>query len=121
MLRAAKSLFVVAALLLVPTLALPVRADTAEGASSFIRDLGAQAIAVLSDKQLGEQAREAAMRHIFLTGFDVDGIARFALGRYWRSASEAEQKQYLDLFKDYVVKVYTKALSQAQNTRFVVK
>src|SRR5262249_34008947 len=31
---------------------------------------------------------------------DVDGVARFCLGRFWRDASPAQQQDYLRLFHD---------------------
>jgi len=43
---------------------------------------------------------------LFHEDFDP-GIARFVLGRYWRKASEEEQQEFVKLFEDYVVFVYT--------------
>jgi phospholipid transport system substrate-binding protein len=43
---------------------------------------------------------------LFQANFDGPGIARFVLGRYWRSASQDEQQEFLRLFEDYVVFVY---------------
>jgi len=100
---------------------LPAGAASGEDAGAFVRDLGQQAVALLASKTLTNAQREAGLRQIFLSKFDVDGIGRFALGRYWRIATQAEREQYLKLFKEYVVKVYTKALSQSENTKFVVK
>ena len=34
---------------------------------------------------------------------DVDGVARFCLGRFWRTATPAQQQQYLKLFRDMLV------------------
>ena len=97
------------------------RAQANQDASAFIRDLGARAISLLSNKTMSESEREAALRQIFLADFDVDQIARFALGQYWRTTTTAERQKYLALFKEYVVKVYSKALAQAQDTKFTVK
>src|SRR5262249_32280675 len=47
----------------------------------------------------------------FHSDFDCAGIARFVLGRYWRSASEEEQQEFVKLFEDYVVFVYATRLS----------
>jgi len=54
-------------------------------------------------------------------GPDVPGIARFVLGRYWRSASEQEQQEYLKLFEDYVVFVYGTRLSSFNGETFKVR
>jgi phospholipid transport system substrate-binding protein len=55
--------------------------------------------------------REARFRELFDKDFDCPGIARFVLGRYWRTASEEEQQEFVKLFEDYVVFVYATRLS----------
>ena len=40
----------------------------------------------------------------------ASGMARFVLGRYWRSASEQEQREFVTLFEGYVAYVYTARL-----------
>ena len=43
-------------------------------------------------------------------GFDLPLIARFTVGRYWRSASEAEQAEFMAVFEDYLVATYAARL-----------
>ena len=64
--------------------------------------------------------RQARFRELFQSDFDCPGIARFVLGRYWRSASAEEQKEFLKLFQDYVVFVYTARLSDFGGEQFKV-
>jgi phospholipid transport system substrate-binding protein len=64
--------------------------------------------------------RQARFRELFHDDFDCPGIARFVLGRYWRSASGEEQKEFLKLFQDYVVFVYTARLSDFGGEQFKV-
>jgi phospholipid transport system substrate-binding protein len=58
---------------------------------------------------------------LFHADFDGPGIARFVLGRYWRSASEQEQQEFLRLFEDYVVFVYGTRLSNFNGETFKVR
>ena len=44
--------------------------------------------------------------------FDVPGIARFVLGPYWRVASQPEEQEFLRLFEDYIVRVYSERFAQ---------
>jgi phospholipid transport system substrate-binding protein len=55
--------------------------------------------------------RQARFRQLFHDNFDSGGIARFVLGRYWRSASIEGQQEFLKLFEDYVAFVYTARLA----------
>jgi phospholipid transport system substrate-binding protein len=79
-------------------------------AVAFMNTLWDRAVEVLS-KKTDPTVRETRFRELFHTDFDCPGIARFVLGRYWRTASEEEQQEFVKLFEDYVVFVYTARLS----------
>jgi phospholipid transport system substrate-binding protein len=65
----------------------------ATDASVFMNELWHSAVEVLTKKApLSE--RLARFRQLFQSDFDGPGIARFVLGRYWRSASEQEQQGF---------------------------
>ena len=49
------------------------------------------------------------------------GLHDFVLGRYWRNASEEEQKEFVKLFEGYVVYVYTARLSNFGGQAFKVR
>ena len=103
---------VLAALLLAPaTVATtaPAAADQSDPVA-FIRDLGHQALDVLSHK-VSRDARQARFRMLFQQNFDEPVIARFVLGRYWRVATPAEQQEFTKLFESYVVIAYAARLS----------
>ena len=48
-------------------------------------------------------AQKAAMRQIVYDGVDVDGVARFCLGRFWRTATPQQQKDYTEIFRNVMV------------------
>src|ERR1700746_3802696 len=79
-------------------------------AVAFMNRLWERAVEVLNNKT-DPALREAHFRELFHTDFDCPGIARFVLGRYWRSASAEEQQEFVKLFEDYVVFVYATRLS----------
>ena len=92
----------------------------AADASVLMNKLWDQTVEVLSKKSPSAE-RLARFRQLFQADFDVPGIARFVLGRYWRSASEQEQQEYLKLFEDYVVFVYGTRLSSFNGETFKVR
>jgi len=85
------------------------RADAAPDPLAFVNDLGTQAIQVLGPA-MSMQQRLARFRELFHNDFDVPGIGRFVLGRYWRSASPEEQQDFLKLFQEYIVQAYSTRL-----------
>jgi len=92
----------------------------AADANVFMNELWNRAVEVLS-KKAPLTERLARFRQLFHADFDGPGIARFVLGRYWRSASEQEQQEYLKLFEDYVVFVYGTRLSNFNGETFKVR
>ena len=73
------------------------RAGAAEQAVSFIEALAKELTAVvngnapIADKQ-------SALGKIVDRGVDVEEVAKFCLGRFWRTATPQQQKDYTELF-----------------------
>jgi phospholipid transport system substrate-binding protein len=91
--------------LAVVALAAPGLVSAADDAAGFIADLGQRTVQMLGSKT-SESEREAKFRVLFEEGFDVPAISRFALGSYWRTATEAQRKDFVTLFEAYVVHAY---------------
>ena len=89
-------------------------------AVAFMNQLWDRAVEVLNKKS-DPALRQERFRQLFHADFDCPGIARFVLGRYWRDASEEEQKDFVRLFEDYVVFVYTARLSNFGGQDFKIR
>ena len=92
----------------------------AADANVFMSELWTRAVEVL-DKKAPLTERLTRFRQLFHADFDGPGIARFVLGRYWRTASEQEQQEYMKLFEDYVIFVYGTRLSHFNGETFKVR
>jgi phospholipid transport system substrate-binding protein len=106
-----------AALLLGAGAAVPARAALDPGA--FINNLGNEALAVLGPQTSPEQ-RVVAFRALFRRDFDVPQIARFVLGPYWRVATPEQQREFVQLFENYIALAYSTRLSQFSGERLLV-
>jgi phospholipid transport system substrate-binding protein len=94
-------------------------ADSDAKATAFMNKLWSNALELLN-KNTPAAVRQAKFRDLFHQDFDSPGIARFVLGRYWRTASLEQQKEFLKLFDDYVVYVYTARLSDFEGEQFKI-
>ena len=81
-------------------------------ALSFIADLAKNGIGIIEKADISDTARKKEFRKLLQTSFDMPTIARFSLGRYWRTSSKAEQKEYLKLFEDMIVEVYSRRFGE---------
>jgi phospholipid transport system substrate-binding protein len=50
------------------------------------------------------------VKEILLPHFDFQRIAQLALGRYWRQATEGQQRRFVDEFRTLLVRTYSTAL-----------
>lgn len=50
----------------------------------------------------------------------MNTIGRFALGRYWRSASPAQQEEYLGLFESMIVEIYSRRFGDYNGEKFEI-
>lgn len=97
----------------------PDSARAQDDSTGFISDLGTRAIKVLSSPA-SDKERETQFRALFDTGFDVPAIARFALGRYWQTASDAQRQEFTGLFTAYMVHVYAVRFKEFTGQQFKV-
>ena len=92
---------------------------TAGRASDFVRSLGDRLVAVVNGPGSDREKREK-LTQIIDSGVDVDAVARFCLGRFWRMASPDQQKRYTELFNLVMVNNITSKHGDYQGVRFTM-
>ncbi len=98
------------------------RADELDdGARKFIEKLTQDAIAMLTGKEIEKAERARRFRALMNKNFAIKGIAKFVLGRHWRKASEAEQKEYLLLFEDLLVATYADRFAKYSGEKLLIE
>jgi phospholipid transport system substrate-binding protein len=97
----------------------PGHADAAR-ASAFIQATGEELTAAINDPGLTPAARRAKVGAILRRAVDVEGVGRFILGRWWRTASPAEQQDYAKLFDDWLIHNLAARFGEYQGVRFTV-
>ena len=98
----------------------PAAAADAEAAERFIASLGEQTVTILQEPDLTLDQAMAEFRELFSSNFDIPTIGRFALGRYWRSATPQQREEFLDLFQELIVETYARRFSEYSGQSFRV-
>lgn len=91
------------------------------GAKNFIASMGDRGINFLGNPAMTESAKKAEFKKLLNDSFDMNTIARFSLGTYWKVATPAQQQEYLKLFNTMIIKVYSKRFSEYKGQTFEVK
>jgi phospholipid transport system substrate-binding protein len=107
--------FAMLAGLLAPSIPAAAAADPA----AMISNLGTRALEVLG-KGATQAQRTERFRALLREDFDVPGIARFVLGRYWNTATEEQRAEYVRLFEDYIAMAYATRLAEYTGETFKV-
>ena len=72
-----------------------------------MQTLGNDAIAQLTDESVTKDIREQRFRALFVEGFDIPAIGRFVLGRHWKTATEQQRTDFLQIFEDVIVQRFS--------------
>ena len=115
-----RQLIILASALLpaVRLLSRPAQAQqAATKAADFVRQTGDKLVAVVNGPGT-PQSKRPTLTGIIEQSVDVDGVARFCLGRFWRVATPEQQKRYIDLFHQVLVTNITGKLGDYQGVKF---
>lgn len=102
--------FVFAALVATTVMSGPASATSPEKAASFLTQIASSTVAVLQVKGTPLNVREAKIRALLQSNFDFYRIGRFVMGQGWLKASKAQQKEFLILFQENVLRIYSRRL-----------
>lgn len=86
--------------------------DLTAGAEKFIDSMANRAIGFLGNESLSADAKKKEFRSLLRANFDMKTLGRFALGRYWTTASPAQRDEYQKLFEAMIVDVYSSRFSE---------
>jgi phospholipid transport system substrate-binding protein len=105
----------------VALVAAPAGADDANpAASAFMQSLATSAIKQLTDPAVSQVERRARFHALLDEHFDMGAIAKFTLGRYWRTATDEQRAEFRQLFEDFLVQSYSTRFAEYRGQGFEV-
>jgi phospholipid transport system substrate-binding protein len=109
------------AALMLPAVLTPTASASpaSDRATAFITTAGSKFVAAINGTGTLEQRRQV-LGGIVDDAVDVNGVARFCLGRFWRTATPVQQQQYLGLFRNALVVNIASRIGEYQGVRFIV-
>jgi phospholipid transport system substrate-binding protein len=95
-------------------------AGAAPPPEQFVQRFATLILDVISDRSQPSAERMHQVEMMASDRFDLDRIARIALGRYWKSAPDAERQEFSALFKAYVLTSYGRRFDEFADRRLRV-
>ncbi|MGG5888525.1 MlaC/ttg2D family ABC transporter substrate-binding protein [Falsiroseomonas sp. HC035] len=86
-------------------------------ATSFIQATGQELVAAINADGPVPQRRDR-VGAILRRAVDVEGVGRFILGRWWRTATPAQQAEYLQLFEEVLIRNLSSRFGEYQGLTF---
>lgn len=97
----------------------PAGAQSPDEASAFVKQTG-EALAAVANGPGDDARRKADLAAIIERTVDIDGIAKFCLGRFWRLATPAQQQEYTTLFHRVLAANITGHLGDYRGVGFTI-
>jgi len=86
----------------------------------FINEIGSQIIKSADDKKLSVAQRKAKIISVIDESIDADWIARFVLGKNYRTMSEEHKAAFTKLYRDFMINTYGPKFQSYNGKRFDV-
>lgn len=90
------------------------------GAQAFVQAMTENGLSFLSDNSLAKEQKAKKFKHLLNSNFDIPRIGKFAVGRYWRKMTPAQQKEYQQTFKKMLVNVYSSRFDEYQGQKITI-
>jgi phospholipid transport system substrate-binding protein len=97
--------------------AMPTWAASTDQAEAMIQKLLTDLTAVVNGPG-SAAAKQASLARLVDASVDVEAVARFCLGRYWRSATPQQQKEFVAQFRRYLMANITGKVGEYQGVTF---
>lgn len=105
--------------LLCITFAGPVQADDVAGAKKFVNDVATDVLSIVK-KPGSKEIQQAELMGLIDARVDIDFIAKFALGKHWRTATKEQRAGYLNAYRPYLKQNYVSRLTRYSGQTFKV-
>jgi phospholipid transport system substrate-binding protein len=89
-------------------------------AVTFVKSTSEQLVAIVNGVGT-PQEKHQRLQAVIDSAVDVNDIARFCLGRFWRIATPDQQQQYMALFHDLLVTKIASHLGEYQGVRVTLR
>ena len=112
------STVLLAATLVVSQVAVAADPSAAKG---FVDALANQVLTLVKDSNVSASEKEAKIESIFSDKVDIDFVAKFVLGKNWRTATPEQQASYVAAYKPFILKNYASKLTKYSGQTYTLK
>ena len=90
-------------------------------AENFIKNLTKQGIEEIINADVSKQEKDNRFYKLFNENLDMNKIGQFVLGRYWRAATPAQKKEFINVYRELNIKTWGSRFDEFKGKNFVFK
>lgn len=95
-----------------------IAAVDAEKAASFVKRVVSEGVEQIVDANISQKEKTDRFRKLFNEDLDLDFIGRFVLGRYWKTATPKQQKDFIEAYKELNVITWSGRFDEFKGKKF---
>jgi phospholipid transport system substrate-binding protein len=99
---------------------LPASAGPAE-AKAFVDQVATQVLAIVKKDGISSGEKQAKVEAMFADKVDINFVSKFVLGKHWRTATLAQQKEYVAAYRPFILKNYASKLAKYSGETYTLK
>ncbi len=85
---------------------------TTDQARTYVDEVAHQVLNIISVKTTTKATKKTQLEKIFSSHVDMPWVGRFALGRFWRQASDAQRTRYLKEYQSFLLSNYASRFAE---------
>ena len=93
----------------------------ASAAQKFVQNVTSEGIEQIINANVSQQEKDKRFEKLFNSALDLDFIGKFVLGRYWRTATTEQRKEFITLYRELNIKTWSKRFDEFKGKSFVFR
>ena len=114
-----KSLFAVVAMVMTLFAGSAKAEIDAKAAQKFVQNVTSEGIEQIINANVSQAEKDKRFEKLFNSALDLDFIGKFVLGRYWRTATPEQRKEFIRLYRELNIKTWSKRFDEFKGKAFV--
>lgn len=98
----------------------PAPKQTAEQAGKFVEDIGNKIVSIAREKTTSENKKRDKIISVIDNVIDADWIARFVLGKNYKTADDKQRERFTKLYREYMINTYGPKFKNYDGRKFTV-
>jgi len=98
--------------------AIKVEAMDALKAENFVKKVTTDGIEQIINSDVSMAEKDARFTKLFNEYLDLDYIGKFVLGRYWKTATDKQKKDFIQVYREFNTKTWSKRFDEFKGKSF---